>query len=83
MIKRFSDNEIIQFLHLINDTDFKIYFNYGDSRAKKFQKIAKLLCENTHNEILKRSLELVVEISINDLGKFTTYSKIRLLIDEV
>jgi hypothetical protein len=83
MIKRFNDYEIIQFLHLINDSDFKIYFNYGDSRAKKFQKIAELLCENTHNEILKQCLRTVIESSIIDLGKFTTYSKIKLLIDEV
>jgi hypothetical protein len=83
MIKRFGDNEILQFLNLVNDNDFKVHFEYGNPRAKTFQKIAELLFENTHNEILKQSLGIVIESSINDLGKFTTYSKIKLLIDEL
>jgi hypothetical protein len=83
MIERFGDDEIIQFLHLINDNDFKIYFKYGSSRAKNFQRIAELLCENTHNEIIKQSLRILTESSISELGKLTTYSKVKSLIDEV
>ncbi len=76
MISMFQDSEIFEFLRLLNDQEVITKFNIP-SRAIKFKKIAEQLKNNTKNEILKKSLDVIIDDSIKNLLIKRTYLTVK------
>jgi len=84
MIDMFGDEEIKEFLALLNDTEFRVLLdNNVDSSVKptNYRTIADKLIGKTSNEVLKQALETVKQSSNNDLKNGRAYLNIKNLIN--
>ena len=80
IIKQYGDEEIKEFLSLLNDKEFRFAFEHS-KRAIRFKDIAECLTNNTTNEILIQALEKVMESSNKELGNGRAYLNIKDLIN--
>ena len=82
MITRFQDDEIKEFLGLLNDTELISIFQISEM-ANNFKQIANLLLENnTKNEVLKNALDVIVEGSIKDMQTTKAYLNVKEIIKQ-
>ena len=83
MINMFQDDEIKEFLRLLNDKELISIFQIPEI-ADNFKQIANLLLENnTQNEVLKNALDVIVEGSIKDMQTTRAYLNIKEIVKQV
>lgn len=76
LIDKFKDRDIICFLRLLNDHEFKIEF-YPHLMGKTYKYIATRLKEKTSNKLLLKALDTVLESSYSELISINLWNKIK------
>lgn len=81
MIDMFRDEEILEFLELLKDSDMITILEYDD-KLDYFVKFAEIFKNKTQNEIIKRALILLQETSKKDVINRKIYRDIRNLLND-
>ena len=81
MIDMFRDEEILEFLELLKDSDMITILEY-DAKLDCFVKFAEIFESKTQDEVIKRALILLQETSKKDLINRKTYRDIHNLLND-
>ena len=81
MIDMFRDEEILEFLELLKDSDMITILEYDD-KLDYFVKFAEIFKNKIQNEIIKRALILLQETSKKDVINRKIYRDIRNLLND-